>query len=205
MIQVVKEKLYFDESKGVYLSLDESVYFKVGDGKSSSVFRIGKEDKVIKLFFPEAKDTAESEIKVYQKLSGLGGCFPTLYGYGDNYIVIDYLNGRTIYSYLTDGIHIHEKFIHQVDAALELAKSHGFNPVDVHLKNIIIVDDQVKIIDLARFLQDNHCNKWIDLKKAYYRFYASPFFPKKIPHDIMVTIAKLYKKGSLKGIFALDT
>jgi tRNA A-37 threonylcarbamoyl transferase component Bud32 len=91
-----------------------------------------------------------------------------MYEYGSNYIVLDYVNGKTLYECLIEGIKIPEQAIIEVDNAIQLAKGKGLNPSDIHLKNIILTNAGIKVIDVARFLQEKECKQWEDLKKGVF-------------------------------------
>ena len=61
-------------------------------------------------------------------------------------------------------------------------------------------DNEIKMIDVARFRQTITCNQWDDLKNAFYHFYTRPYFPKKIPAFILNLIAALYKRKLITGM-----
>ncbi|OHX51107.1 serine/threonine protein kinase [Cytobacillus oceanisediminis] len=175
------------------LEKDDSLEF-IGAGRSAFAFRIKGTNLVLKVFFPEFKKIAREEAEIYKALPD-HPYYPSLYGSGDNYIVIDYVQGLTLFECLAKGVPIEEEKIRQIDEALKLAREKGLNPSDIHLRNIILTDDgHIKIIDVARFKQTKNCTQWDDLKHAFYKFYRKKYFPKKIPVLIMNTIAALYKK-----------
>ncbi|MGE7625326.1 protein kinase family protein [Viridibacillus sp. NPDC096237] len=162
------------------------------------MFRIKQTDKAIKVFFPDYMYIAEEEAEIYKVIHDIS-YYPTLFDAGVNYLVIDYIEGTTLFDCLTKGIPISEDVVKDIDIALQLAKQEGLNPSDVHLRNILITaNHEVKIIDVARFRQTKDCHQWLDLKKAYYCYYEKRYFPKKIPEFMLNGIAKLYKKNLLK-------
>src|SRR5699024_2866521 len=84
----------------------------------------------------------------------------------------------------------------EVDCALSLASDMGLNPSDIHLRNIIITpNDDIKLIDVARYRQKKECRQWNDLKNAHHQFYRKYFFMRKIPAFLLNSVAFLYKKG----------
>lgn len=175
------------------LEKDDRLEF-IGAGRSAFAFRIKETNLVLKVFFPEFKRIAREEAETYRALPD-HPYYPSLYGSGDNYIVIDYVQGLTLFDCLAQGVPINEETIGQIDEALKLARESGLNPSDIHLRNIILTKDgRIKIIDVARFKQTKNCTQWDDLKHAFYKFYRKRYFPKKIPVLIMNTIAALYKK-----------
>ncbi|WP_245639444.1 protein kinase family protein [Viridibacillus arvi] len=185
------------DNQHTLLDYDQSLSL-IGQGRSAYVFRIKQTEKALKVFFPEYMYIAEEEAEIYKVIQEIN-YYPTLYDAGSNYLVIDYIEGTTLFDCLTNGIPISQEVIQNIDIALQLAKQEGLNPSDVHLRNILITSDQqVKIIDVARFRQTKDCSQWLDLKKAFYCYYEKRYFPKKIPEFMLNGIAMIYKKNIFK-------
>ncbi|MFC4556850.1 protein kinase family protein [Virgibacillus kekensis] len=166
----------------------------IGAGRSAVVFRIKSTNKALKLFYPEFEEVALEEAAIYRVLQG-NPYYPTLYEAGDNFLLIDYIEGRTLFECLTIGERISEMHIKEVDRALAYAKEKGLTPSDIHLRNIILTNEgNIRLIDVARFRQNRSCQQWNDLKRVYYSFYNKPFFPKRIPTQVLDSIAVTYKK-----------
>ncbi|WP_257988300.1 protein kinase family protein [Bacillus sp. V33-4] len=166
----------------------------IGAGRSAFVFKIRSTDKVLKVFFPPFTEVAKEEAEVYKAL-GETPFYPVLYDSGDNYIVIDFVQGNTLFSCLEKGIPITHRHIQKVDEALRFARKRGLNPSDIHLRNILITPaGGIKLIDVARFRQTKDCSQWDDLKNAFYAIYSHRIFPKKIPASLLNLIAFIYKK-----------
>ncbi|WP_019241577.1 MULTISPECIES: protein kinase domain-containing protein [Bacillus] len=167
----------------------------IGSGRSACVFRIKDTNKVIKVFPPRFMNIAKEEAEIYQLLAHIP-YYPTVYEYGPNYIVMEYVDGHTLFDCLNKGITISKEQIQDVDYILSLAVQVGLNPSDIHLRNILITaDNKVKIIDVARFKQEKNCQQWNDIRTAYFRYYNKRFFPKRIPQFILNMIAALYKNN----------
>ncbi|GAK10773.1 hypothetical protein JCM19039_412 [Geomicrobium sp. JCM 19039] len=62
--------------------------------------------------------------------------YASLYEVGTNYIVLDYIRGKTAFQCLHERIHISPDQINQVDDALGYARKQGFYPSDIHLHNL---------------------------------------------------------------------
>ncbi|QOV13353.1 protein kinase family protein [Viridibacillus arvi] len=185
------------DNQHTLLDYDQSLTL-IGQGRSAYVFRIKQTDKALKVFFPDYMYIAEEEAEIYKVIQEIT-YYPTLYDAGSNYIVIDYIDGTTLFDCLTNGIPISQEVVQDIDIALQLAKQEGLNPSDVHLRNILITSNQqVKIIDVARFRQTKDCSQWLDLKKAFYSYYEKRYFPKKIPEFMLNGIAMIYKKNIFK-------
>ncbi|MBE1557098.1 protein kinase family protein [Sporosarcina limicola] len=169
----------------------------IGTGRSAFVFRIKSSNKAIKIFFPEFTYIAKEEAGIYKTLQNIS-YYPSIHDLGSNYIVMDYIEGLTLFECMTHGKLITSAHIKEIDHALSLAVAEGLNPSDIHLRNIFITSNgEIKIIDVARFRQRKHCRQWHDLKKAYYQLYRKRFFPKRITALHLNTVAILYKKGLL--------
>jgi len=182
--------------KNHLVSYDDSLKL-IGTGRSAFVFRITSSRKVMKIFFPSFTYIAKEESEIYRILEDIS-YFPKMYDFGSNYIVIDFIDGQTLFECLIQGTLITSNHLKEVDYALSLAVDQGLNPSDIHLRNIIITNHgAIKLIDVARFRQTKDCNQWRNLKKSYDRIYCNRFFPKKIPASCLNTIAFLYKKGLL--------
>ncbi|WP_303965645.1 protein kinase family protein [Sporosarcina ureae] len=167
----------------------------VGTGRSAFVFRLISSNKAIKVFFPDSTYIAKEEAVVYQSLTSIR-YFPCIYETGANYVVMDYIEGDTLFDCMTKGRVITDAHIKEIDYALSLASNTGLNPSDIHLRNIFITpDDQVKLIDVARYRQKKDCRQWSNLKKAHRQFYRKRFFWKKVPSAFLNAVAFLYKRG----------
>lgn len=175
---------------------DPSIEF-IGAGRSAFVFKIQGTNKVLKVFFPPHIKIAKEEAEIYKLLTDTP-FYPTMYDSGKNYLVIDYIEGNTLFTCLEKGITITPENIIEIDDALKLARNRGLNPSDVHLRNIFITPEgTIKMIDVARFRQTKNCSQWKDLKTAFHRLYLHRMFPKKIPALFLNFLALLYKKKLL--------
>lgn len=176
------------------ISYDKSLKL-LGTGRSAFVFRIKSSNKAIKVFFPNFTYIAKEEVEIYKSLQGIK-YFPAIYETGLNYVVMDYIDGYTLFECMTHGRIITSDHIREIDYALSLASNLGLNPSDIHLRNIFITSsDEIKLIDVARYRQMKDCRQWSNLKKAHHQFYCKRFFLKKIPTPILNVVAFLYKKG----------
>ena len=186
-------------SRVVLAEKDERLQL-IGEGRSAFAFRIRGTDHVLKVFFPPFERIAVEESAIYKELKG-NPFFPAMHESGKNYLVMDYVQGTTLFNCLVKGIPIASEHIKEVDNALQLAREKGLNPSDIHLRNIIVTPEgDVRLIDVARFRQTKKCSQWDDLKIAFYKFYRHKRFPKKVPQYAMNLVAFFYKKGLLPSI-----
>ncbi|RQW22608.1 MULTISPECIES: protein kinase family protein [Bacillaceae] len=164
-----------------------------GIGRSATAFKLKEEPLVLKVFYPPYETIAEQEQHNYRKVKE-SSYYPTLYESGSNYLVIDYIDGRTFFQCLEEGIPILPDYVHQVDQALSYAKRQGLNPSDIHLHNLLVTkENRVHIIDIARFSQTKPCYQWNDLKAGYYKHYHRAYFPSKVPRWMMNLVASIYR------------
>ncbi|MFD2922682.1 serine/threonine protein kinase [Halobacillus naozhouensis] len=169
----------------------------IGQGRSAAVFRIKGTMKAVKVFYSEQQVLAEKEGEIYEQLSNYD-YFPELIEVGEGYLVLEYLDGITFYDCLVSGIPITPNMVAMVDEALDFARSKGLNPSDIHLRNIMLTNDQrIKVIDVVRFTQEKECPHWPDLKKAYYSYYQKRFFPKRFSPFFIEMIIRLYRRKLL--------
>ncbi|WP_240376746.1 protein kinase family protein [Bacillus piscicola] len=189
-------------SQAVLLEKEESLEL-IGRGRSAYVFRITNSNKVLKVFFPGLEYMALEEADVYRKLTGLRW-FPSLYDAGGNYLVIDFVEGYTLFECLQRGIPVSEENVEEIDRALQMARKKGLNPSDIHLRNIIVtLEGQIKVIDVARYRQSKRCTQWDDLKKAFNHVYKKRYCPRKLPAFLLNFIAVLYKKRWFTTFFTI--
>lgn len=198
VFQELADSIIFRANKhNIELERHSDLLEPIGKGRSAYVFKIKGKDIALKVFIPNKEWVAREEAAVYHKLSGIP-YYPNIYDEGKNYIAIDYIEGNTLFQCLEKGIVVTEEKIKEVDKALEIAMQRGLNPSDIHLKNIILTsDDEIKIIDVARFRQKEKDRQWNDLRKSYFLLYSKQHFPKKIPAAILNTISYIYKKRFL--------
>ncbi|UOR11774.1 serine/threonine protein kinase [Halobacillus amylolyticus] len=169
----------------------------IGQGRSAAVFRVVGSMKAVKVFYSEQRDLAEKEGKIYEQLSNYV-YYPQLIEVGEGYLVIEYLEGMTLYDCLVSGIPITPSMVDMVDEALNYARAKGLNPSDIHLRNIILTNDhKIKLIDVVRFTQEKECPHWPDLKRAYYAYYQRRFFPKRFPPFFIEMVIRLYRRRLL--------
>ncbi|MCM3637497.1 protein kinase family protein [Sporosarcina luteola] len=175
------------------LNYDDSLEH-VGTGRSAFVFRIKSTMKAMKVYFPAFSHIAKEEAEIYGQLQDIV-YYPSVYASGTNFIVIDYIEGDTLFDCLVQGTVVKSTHIVEIDRALSLATARGLNPSDIHLRNIFITtEDKIKIIDVARFRQKKNCRQWGNLKRAYRQVYCKRLFPKRIPAALLSAVAWIYKK-----------
>ena len=77
----------------------------IGEGRSAFAFKICATNQVMKVFFSPFEKIAAEEAEIYKQLRG-NHFFPIMHDYGSNYLVIDYVQGTTLFNCLVKGIPI---------------------------------------------------------------------------------------------------
>ncbi|WP_205628694.1 hypothetical protein, partial [Acinetobacter baumannii] len=109
-----------------------------------------------------------------------------------------YERGTNLYDCLLQGVYIPKQALRQVDEAIDYARRQGLNPRDIHLKNIILQDEGVRLLDVSEYMREGNDQRWEHLKEGYrlyYRFIAR----KKIPRQVIEFAKKRYKKQQGPG------
>ncbi|MYL35250.1 kinase [Pontibacillus yanchengensis] len=122
-------------------------YKLIGDGKDGEIYQIA-EDKCVKYFFKE--ETQQKELEAL-KVGQSSPVFPGLYEYGDNYIVMQYVEGVSLARHLKKEKQISKALTAKVIALLQELQRVGFTRWDTEIRHILIAQDhQLKVIDHKR-------------------------------------------------------
>ncbi|WHZ02462.1 hypothetical protein QNH48_26565 [Neobacillus sp. YX16] len=119
-------------------------YSLIGMGAQGAVFKLS-EERCVKIYSSTLQAQMELEaLKTGQHLS----FFPRLYGYGDNYIVMEYFNAPTLKEYLRNCTYIPESFTRKLLYILNEMKKAQFTMVDAPLRHIFVLEnEELKVID----------------------------------------------------------
>jgi hypothetical protein len=187
-IQLVKRK---DERKPVHLTNIPPAFDVIGTGTDAAVVRHEQQPSVVyKIYADEVVDKCAIEYEVYQRLVACDS-FATCYTKGDRYLQLSYEPGPTLYQCLEQGIDIFPNVISQVEEAREFVKQQGLNPRDIHLKNVILQKDRIKLIDVSEYMRSGNDYRWEHLVEGYQLFYPL-IRGKKIPVSLMERVKRWY-------------
>lgn len=174
---------------------DNKKFDLIGCGCSSAVFRSADFPGVaVKVYSPSHKDEVLEETIAYKKVVGLK-YFPKLYLYGSNFLAIEFIEGRSLYDCLIEGVEIPDEVIRQVDEAIALARGRGLAPSDIHFKNVILTKDEIKLVDLSDYLAAEHVSRWDRLKFFYKTVYKPLLKGMRIPKKVVDFWRKFFKLG----------
>lgn len=152
-------------------------------------------DYAVKIY-AQGREGIEQEKIVYKKL-GKNKYFSECYYFGDNYLILKRLRGKTLYDCLKKGIYIPEQVIKDIDNAISYAKKRELYPHDIHFKNVMLYNGRGIIIDISDFLKREYCPLWHDCKKFYYKVYKRSPIIVPMPNfflNITRKVYRLYKK-----------
>ncbi len=167
----------------------------IGIGTDAAVFQsLENPAYAFKMYADDKIDKIQIEKKVYELL-GDSPYFSTCFGGKDNYLVLSYEEGMTLYDCLLQGIPVPKQIMKDVDHAREYARQKGLNPRDIHLKNVFLQNGRAKIIDVSEYIQPGNDLRWEYLKKAYDQYYHL-IEGRPVPLRLMETIRKRYNQSN---------
>ncbi|MFJ5761915.1 serine/threonine protein kinase [Neobacillus sp. NPDC093182] len=173
----------------------------IGIGTDAAVFQsLENQNYAFKMYADDKIAKIQLEKKVYEIL-GDSPYFSTCFGFKDNYLVLNFEEGITLYDCLLQGIPIPKQIIKDVDHAREYALQKGLNPRDIHLKNVFLQNGRAKIIDVSEYVQPGNDLRWEHLKNAYDQYYHL-IEGKPIPLRLMEMIRKKYNQRNHYSTYA---
>ncbi|WP_087974519.1 serine/threonine protein kinase [Oceanobacillus rekensis] len=159
------------DNEPVTISGDTDDLKCIGVGTDAAVF--GSLCAPAYAFKKYAKDKVAKvkiEADVYRIL-GDSPFFSTCFASYDEYLVLSYEEGKTLFDCILQGIHIPEQVINDVEDAREYVRNKGLNPRDIHLKNILLQNGRAKILDVSEYVLPGNDFRWEHLKKGYEEYY----------------------------------
>jgi RIO-like serine/threonine protein kinase len=119
-------------------------YPLIGMGAQGAVFKLS-EERCVKIYSNTLKAQMELEaLKAGQHLA----FFPRLFGYGDNYIVMEYFNAPTLKEYLRNCSYMPESITRKLLYILGEMRNAQFTMVDAPLRHIFVLEnEELKVID----------------------------------------------------------
>ncbi|WP_449540375.1 serine/threonine protein kinase [Ferdinandcohnia sp. Marseille-Q9671] len=167
----------------------------IGVGTDAAVFRfLPAPEYAYKVYAKDKAEKIKIEAEVYQTL-GTSPYFSTYYGSDENYLVLSYEEGETLYDCILQGIHIPKQVVIDVEDARDFVRSKGLNPRDIHLKNIMLQNGRAKILDVSEYILPGNDYRWEHLKKGYEEYYHL-IDGKSVPYWVLETVRKWYNQQS---------
>ncbi|WP_223594054.1 kinase [Neobacillus bataviensis] len=142
--------------KGEFVKIidNPTSYPLIGKGKQGAVFKISS-DQCVKIY-PNQIHTLNESIAL--KAAQESPISPKLYEVGENYIVMEYIEGRTLFQYLKKARVLSEEMTNNILFILMEMKRLKFIRLDCRLDHIIITNEgKLKVIDLV-----SHFTKKVD-------------------------------------------
>ena len=160
-------------------------------------------DRVFKVYAEAAIGALHDEYLAYERLAG-SPLFPSCLGRGDNYLVLTYEAGPTLYDCLVDGTVVRPQVMSDVEAARSHARRAGLHPTEVHLKKVIVQDGRAKVIDVSKYVAPGDDDPvWEALAEAYRRYYPA-IRGRAIPVWLIETVKRAYREQPPGGTGGLD-
>ncbi|SEN97089.1 hypothetical protein SAMN04487786_0638 [Paenisporosarcina quisquiliarum] len=165
----------------------------IGVGTDAAVFQsLSAPDYAFKLYAKDRVNKVKVEANVYHIL-GDSPFFSTCFASYDEYLVLSYEEGKTLFDCILQGIHIPEQVVNDVENAREYVRNKGLNPRDIHLKNILLQNGRAKIIDVSEYVLPGNDYRWEHLKKGYEQYYHL-IDGNSVPFWLVETIRKWYNQ-----------
>lgn len=129
---------------GEGVKVDRSITLPlVGKGRQGAVYRID-EDKCIKIYGkPEHASREKKVLLSNQHLSFI----PKVYETGENYILMEYLQGPDLNTFLKKQNKLSEQITQQLLEMLTAMKQSKFKLIDAPLRHIIVTNSGFKLVD----------------------------------------------------------
>lgn len=119
-------------------------YPLIGTGKHGAVFKISS-DQCVKIYTKPKNVLRESDaLKTAQDSSMV----PKLYEVGENYIIMEYIEGPTLQDYLQEKGSITQEITQKILSLIQEMKRLNFVRVDPKLKQVIVTkEEEFRVID----------------------------------------------------------
>ncbi len=165
----------------------------IGVGTDAAVFQsVSVPAYAFKLYAKDKVHKVKVEANVYRVL-GESSFFPTCFASYDEFLVLSYEEGKTLFDCILQGIHIPAQVVNEVEDAREYVRYKGLNPRDIHLKNILLQSGRTKIIDVSEYTLPGNDFRWEHIKKGYEQYYHL-IDGKSVPFWLVQTIRKWYNQ-----------
>lgn len=165
----------------------------IGVGTDAAVFQsLSSPAYAFKIYAKDKVHKVKVEADVYRILQN-SPFFPTCFASYDEFLVLSYEEGKTLFDCILLGIHIPEQVVNEVEDAREYVRNKGLNPRDIHLKNILLQNGRAKIIDVSEYTLKGNDFRWEHLKKGYEQYYHL-IDGNSMPFWLVETIRKWYNQ-----------
>ncbi|MDR7080247.1 putative Ser/Thr protein kinase [Neobacillus niacini] len=125
----------------------------IGRGNQGAVFKISK-DQCVKIYAKQMHVLSESTVLKAAQESSI---VPRLYEVGENFIVMEYIEGPSLKEYLEEKGTITEDVTKKILFLLEEMKRLKFTRLDSRLKEIIVTKQgEMKVVDLVSHFTKNY-------------------------------------------------
>ncbi|MGP4077633.1 kinase [Halobacillus sp. K22] len=131
---------------------DLKAFEMIGDGKDGEIYKLA-DDKVVKYFFKE--ETYQRELEA-MKIGQTSNIMPRLYEFGNNYIVMEFVQGISLARHMKRHGYIDEEMTKRILFVLEEFKRLGFTRWDTEVRHMLLDENgEFKVIDHKRAFTSN--------------------------------------------------
>jgi predicted Ser/Thr protein kinase len=121
-------------------------YTFIGRGYTGAVFKLSSE-RCVKIFLKTERVKTEAKALETGANSPI---MPKLYEVGDNYIIMEYIEGPNLFEYLLRKQSLSDKIAKEILFCIKELKRLEFPRINVHLRHFIVTKDKkIKVIDHA--------------------------------------------------------
>ena len=188
-VEEFREKVV--RNKGIIKNKDLVGYKLIGRGADGSVFQLTS-DRCVKVFGSE--QTKALELNALQ-VGQPSPVIPRLYEDGENYIIMEYVEGISLPQYLKKEKQLPESIVEKILAMLVELKKVGFDRCDTEVRHILFNEDmEIRVIDLKRAFGSVRSNPTKLLKGLKKKGYLNEFL--KHVNNLNPDLYKEWKKIS---------
>ncbi|MFS0820572.1 hypothetical protein [Bacillus sp. 1P02SD] len=127
-------------------------YPLIGKGAQGAVFKLSQ-NTCVKIFVDPFKAKMEQEALKTAKKNPF---IPKVYETGENYVVMEYLNGPSLKDYLLGSMFMPEEITKKLLQMLEGFRKSKFTMIDAPLRHIFVVNDELKVVDHVNAFKRDH-------------------------------------------------
>jgi predicted Ser/Thr protein kinase len=147
-------RVTYKKGKKVEIVHNPTSYPLIGRGKQGAVFKISS-DQCVKIYPKQRNAISES---IVLKAAQESPIVPKLYEVGENYIIMEYIEGPSLFEYLKANRVLSENVTNQILFILKEMKRLNFTRLDSRLGHILVTNQgELKVIDLV-----SHFKKKVD-------------------------------------------
>ncbi len=166
----------------------------LGSGNYAAVLHHPRHSELVVKVYAPGRPGLTREAEVYRRI-GTHPAFSVCHHVGQGYLVLQRLQGTTLYDCVREGVPIPLQLVRDIDAAIAYAESRGLQGHDVHGRNVLLHRGRGRIVDISDFLNPHRCDAWRDLRRAYHLLYRPVIAPLRlrVPTPLLERLRRGYR------------